>query len=99
LCHINSPLKYGVDMNTQILKGIHKQAIRNDRELAFKICMANKGKAGKAVSFRTLDKWLQDDSDKLTTATTLDVIRQHLGISESEKLTEAKEEVGAVLQN
>lgn len=83
----------------QILKPEYKKAIKEDTDLKHKICKANKGHGGKPVSYRTLETWLRTDSEKLTTATTLRVIREHLELNASEILTEAKEEVGEVIQS
>jgi hypothetical protein len=79
-------------MTTQILKPIYKKAIKEDKALQFKISMANKGKGGEPVSYRTIETWLRTDSDKLTTATTLKVIRDHMLLAKEEILTESKEE-------
>lgn len=84
-------------MTRQILKAYYKQVIRQDMDLQLKICKASR--EGKGVSYRTLDKWLQEDSDRLTTATVIDSIRQHLGLSESEVLTEAKKEAAGTMQS
>jgi hypothetical protein len=80
-------------MNQQILRSEIKEAIKTNRELQFKIAMVHKGKNGQTLSFRTLDTWLRTDSDKLTMAKTLKVIRDHLRIGDPEILTEKPEMV------
>jgi hypothetical protein len=80
-------------MRPQILKQIYKDAIRTDFDLLHKICKANKGHKGRPVSYRTLEVWLRTDSDRLTSATTLKVIKEHMGLNEFEELTESKEEI------
>lgn len=75
-------------MTQQILKAIYKHAIKEDKELQCKIAMASKGKNGNTVAFRTIERWLKEDSEKLTTATTLKVIREHMSLSADENLTE-----------
>lgn len=85
-------------MDKQILKVRYKQAIKDSPELAAKICTANQW-GGKPITFRSLERWLLMDSEKLTTATTLQIIRGHLGLSEAEVLTEAKAQAEPVLQS
>jgi len=83
--------------NKQILKKQYKETIKKDKELQFKISQVHNGKNGNTVSYRTIERWLNQDSDKLTTATTLKVIREHLSLRESEVLTE--EEVTEAVQS
>lgn len=80
-------------LRQQILKAKYKEAIKEDIELTFKIAIASKGHKGKPVSYRTVERWLNTDSDKLTTATTLQIIRDHLNLPIAEVLVESKEEV------
>lgn len=86
-------------LRQQILKTKYKEAIKEDIELTFKIAMAAKGHKGKPVTYRTIERWLHVDSEKLTTATTLQIIRDHLKLSNDEALVESKEEVTADMQN
>jgi hypothetical protein len=83
-------------MTTQILKEVYKRVIKEDKELQFKISKANKGKMGEPVSYRTIETWLRTDSDKLTTATTLQIIRDHLKLSKEEVLCVSKEEAEVI---
>jgi len=76
-------------MTQQILKGEYKQAIKKDQDLQMAIAKAN------GVTFRTVDRWLKEDNVILTTVTNLELIRKSCGLSESEILTTAEEEVVA----
>lgn len=75
-------------MNQQTLRLEIKERIKADKELQFKIAQVNKGKNGGSLSYRTLENWLRTDSEKLTLAKTLKVIREHLRLTDPEILTE-----------
>ena len=84
-------------MRPQILKQIYKDAIRTDFDLQHKICKANKGHKGRPLSYRTLEVWLRADSERLTSATILMVIKEHMGLNEFDELTESKEKKAEVV--
>ena len=63
-----------------LLTGIIKQ-VQLDDKLIMKIATANN------VRFASVERWLREKSQKLTTATNLTIIREHLNIPETEVLT------------
>jgi hypothetical protein len=69
-------------MNTQILKEKYKNAIWGDQVLKGLVAGAN----GRTT--HTIERWIKDNDPRLTTATTLEVVKNFYSISEKEKLTE-----------
>ena len=82
ICSINyEGTKIYFKMKVQILQSGYIERIRLDDELVIKIAKAN------GVRFSSVERWLRDNSQKLTTATNLSIIRDHFGLPETEILT------------
>ena len=64
-----------------ILQSGYKEKVRLDDDLVLKIAKANDIRVASVV------RWLNNNDQKLTTATNLAIIREHLGLPENEILT------------
>lgn len=69
-------------MNQQIIAAELKVRIRKDDELKLKLAKAN------IVKVDTVNKWLREDNVLLTTATNLDIIRDHFKLAKSYKMVQ-----------
>lgn len=67
---------------TQIIDPSLKSRIRKDDDLMLVLAKANSVRVG------TVDRWLRDDDQILTTATNLEVIRTHFKLGARVKLTQ-----------
>ena len=72
-------------MEILILESEIKKRVRLDDELKLVLAKAN------SVKVDTVNKWLREDDDILTTATNLAIIRKHFDIPGDEPLTESKD--------
>lgn len=68
-------------MKVQILQSNYVEKIRLNDELVMKIAKAN------SVRFASVERWLRENSYKLTTATNLAIIRNHFNLPVTEMLT------------
>jgi hypothetical protein len=68
-------------MTLQIIDPELKARIRKDDELKLKLAKAN------AVKVDTVNRWLREDDVILTTATNLEIIRAHFGLTKKTRLT------------
>jgi hypothetical protein len=84
-CQLLTDKNTSKKMTKQILRAEFKQAIKDKPILCASIAEAN----GKMNS--TVETWLRIDDDRLTTATTLAIIRKHLGLDNNVDMTEPKE--------
>lgn len=69
-------------MNQQIIAAELKARIRKDDELKLKLAKAN------VVKVDTINKWLREDNVLLTTATNLDIVRDHFKLPKSYKMVQ-----------
>jgi hypothetical protein len=69
-------------MKQQILDTELKAKVRKDDELKLKLAKANE------VKVDTVNKWLREDSVMLTTATNLEIIRDHFKLGKSFKMVQ-----------
>lgn len=74
-------------MKQQILDTELKARVRKDDELKLKLAQAN------VVKVDTVNKWLREDAVILTTATNLDIIRDHFKLGKSFKMVQVPEPV------
>lgn len=72
------------------LSGKAITTIRNNTELKTKLALAMK------CSVYTIDRWIRDNSDDLTKAAALAVIREETGLTDSEILMDSEEVVRSV---
>lgn len=66
-------------LNTAIL-----QRLKTDEELVFKISKALRKK------FRTVERWIREEDQMLTSDAVKNIIREHTGLTDSEILEETK---------
>lgn len=69
-------------MNQQIIAAELKARIRKDDELKLKLAKANE------VKVDTVNRWLREDNVVLTTATNLDIVRDHFKLAKSYKMVQ-----------
>jgi hypothetical protein len=69
-------------MTQQIIAAELKGRIRKDDELKLKLAKVNE------VKVDTVNRWLREDDVILTTATNLDIIRDHFKLAKSYKMVQ-----------
>ncbi len=69
----------------QVLKGEYRQRIKEDQALQLKIAQAFSKK-----NIVTVQRWNAKQSPILTSKTVLDILREHIGLTEDVELTEEK---------
>jgi hypothetical protein len=72
-------------MTKQIIEIELKGRIKKDDELKLKLAKAN------LVRVDTVNRWLREDDDTLTTATNLSIIRDHFKLPKKAQLTQESE--------
>jgi len=72
-------------MKVQILNTDVKVMVRRDDDVKLLLAKTNGIKVG------SLDRWLREDSVMLTTATNLQIIKDHFKLNNSVELTEVRE--------
>lgn len=70
------------NMSTPAIKEEFIGRIKKDEALKFDLAMAND------VKIRTIDRWLRDNDETLTTVRNLIILKKHFGVLEAEELLE-----------
>lgn len=72
-------------MKIKILKRTYLDQARSDDDLRYKLAKLNDCKIS------TIDRWIQAEDHRLTTATNLEEMRKHFQLLEASELLEEKE--------